>query len=229
MTTRLTKAKRLAEAFDILGVTPEEVAATGNIIKQLQVITQGVGGAIKILRDSDNPDAKRFLEYYDQGNLQDYHRKVLPIEAFCMISGMTPAHLLGVVVEAATIQGAQLGSLRAAVEFPNIVKKSVELAKTKEGVSDREFQLKHAGFLPMPKGSQTNILVHATARTGSPAQEQPAMAPSPEDTFRRLTDRFHGQKVLDSKEPMKSLPDRSADLEAVPVYSRPDFSHAEQE
>ena len=78
----------------------------------------------------------------------------------------------------------------AAVSHPSVVAKTIEHALTDEGLADRLVLHKVTGFLPTPKGSQTTLSVMQNERAGASAAAQFVATPRPEDTIRRLSDRF---------------------------------------
>lgn len=188
-----TVADRRARAYALLGVQPNRVAEYPKITPILRKLPGGLTFALECLRSSDSPDARRFLAYYDDIRIPRTCRDTLPLEAFGVACGLSASRIMGAIVAAAHVTGAQLGTLIAAVAHPDIVATSIEQAKSAEGERDREWQLKHMNFLPTPRGAQVNVrtVVTNTATADASAQSA-AVAPAPEDTIRRLTDSFNG-------------------------------------
>jgi hypothetical protein len=69
-------------------------------------------------------------------------------------------------------------------------------ALTDEGIADRKMLFQHSGFLPTPKGSQTTVAI--TQNVQASAVPQFVAAPRPEETIRRLSDRFNEARGLPS-------------------------------
>lgn len=184
-------ALRRARAYAILGIAPNSVIAYPKITPVLKKIPGGLDYAIECLRSSDSPDARQFLSIYDDIRMPKMCRETLPLEAFAIASGLSASRVMGAIVSAAHVAGAQLGTLIAALNHPRIVEASVAAGMMPDGEKDREMQLKHMEFLPQPRGAQVNVrtTVNATAQSTSAAAS--ALAPPPEDTIRRLTDSFN--------------------------------------
>lgn len=146
------------------------------------------------LETSDHPDAKKLLSVYF--STFKIHRRVLPVEAFCVAANVSPLRILEIITATCVRLGAQASNIVAAVNHPRVVQKTVEMALTDEGVEDRAMLHKAAGFLPQPKGSQTNITIAANAQSNSAAQAAAVPAPPPEQTIRRMVNRFNEAKQL---------------------------------
>lgn len=173
------------------------------------------------LASSDHPDAKKVLlifnglsahlRYNDPLHVRGRLVKTLrlPIEAFCVAAGVSPLSILGVLTGEIVRMGAQASSVIAAINHPRVVQKSVEMALTDGGVADRMVLHRATGFLPSPKGAQTNISVQTTASAAATAEPQIAVvAPPPEQTIRRLVDRFNEARGLPpaTTEPLRIAP-----------------------
>ena len=98
--------------------------------------------------------------------------------------------LLKVVADATYRSSMYVAQFKASLALPSIVERSIEVALTDKGVADRKMLLQHAGFLPIPVGSQTNIAVMQNA-TAQPV----IVAPRPEDTIRRLSESFNAARA----------------------------------
>jgi hypothetical protein len=169
-----------------LGVPPNEVAAASQITGLIKRnIPGGWPTALSCLRTSDHPDARHFIAVYDDMTLPATVRKLLPIEAFAIKAGILPSQLYETIVQVVRRQAALDGVLIAASHHPSIVEKSSQLAL--EGDIDHvTHNLKHMGFLPAPKGAQVAINVNTSAVANSATA-----APAPENTIRRLVNRFN--------------------------------------
>jgi hypothetical protein len=87
----------------------------------------------------------------------------------------------------------------AALWHPLVVQKTIDLAlddaaKAKDSLAAQMVLHKATGFLPMPKGAQTIISIMQNAQ--APAATQPVAAPRPEETIRRVSDRFNELRAL---------------------------------
>lgn len=207
---RQLKAIRLYQAYRILGVHPNDVAMASkitNLIKK-NIRPGGIRMALSCLRSSDLDNARRFISVYDDLTLPASVRRLLPIEAFALRAGLTPSELYEVIVQAVRRQSALDGVLIAAKHHPEIVEKSSQLALDGD-IAHVTQNLKHMGFLPMPKGAQVAINVSANATSAA----QSVSAPSPESTIRKLVGRFNS--ALPPADPPKALPE-STQGEVVP-------------
>ena len=134
------------------------------------------------LHVSDAEDARKVLTaYYSIGSTW---RKLLPIEAFCLASGVGTVRVLSIIAASCVMAGAQ----------PAIVQKTIEIALTDEGDHARDTLHKASGFLPAPKSAQTNITVQQNASATAAAAALPA--PSPDATIRTLADAFNVRRGL---------------------------------
>lgn len=199
-------------AYDRLGVHPNDVLACPKISHWIAKVRGGFDFCLNSLRSSSDPVARQFLKFYDDPALPLFVRAQLPVEAFCLAAGISPPALMNSIVVAVQTCGVHMSNLVAALSLPDIVQTSVEQAMTAEGISDREWQLKHASFLPMPKGSQVNVQVNATATA-----QQATLAPSPEDSIRRLQDHFsESRRTIHAAENASAAMLTEGDAEVLP-------------
>jgi len=166
------------------------------------------------LHASDSPEARKVLDSYYSISKSD--RKFLPIEAFCLAAQVSPLRVLEVIVATCIRVGATSSSVIAAVAHPRVVEKTVEVALTDYGHADRETLHKATGFLPAPKGAHTSIqIVQQNAQTQSQVAATVA-APPPEQTVRRLADRFNDARPMLPAPAPSNLP-AFFEREAIPV------------
>lgn len=183
------------EDYAQYGITPEDVAAQPSITPQINRMyaalrRQGTSmprNIIAYLRASDSPEARKVLKIYD---MVQPHQRHFPIEFFCVVAEVSTLSLLGKLAESVVRMGATLDTVIGAAMHPQVVEKTVEMALRDEGIEDRTILHKATGFLPSPKGAQTTI--HLTQN--ATAQVAEFRAPSPEQTIRRLVDRFHAER-----------------------------------
>lgn len=187
---------RRQHAYAYLGVSPNAVMSSPKISPFITGIPGGFAFVLKCLRASSDPSARLFLKYYDDPRMPLYVRAQLPVEAFCIVAGINIEQFMHTIIAAVQVFGTTMSNLVAAIHLPRVVQTSIDEALKPEGLADREFQLKHAGFLPMPKGSQVSVNVNASATAQSAT-----LAPSPEDSIRRLQDQFsEGRRTLHAAE-----------------------------
>jgi hypothetical protein len=141
---------------------------------------------VRLARASD-PDAARFLDAWDAASGEPSGRTA---DAICGQLGIVPLDLLKAAASATIRFSTYTAQILAAAALPSIVERSIEVALTQKGTADRKMQLQHSGFLPVPAGSQTNIAIMQS----NVAQPVVLVAPPrPEETIRRLTQRFHAE------------------------------------
>jgi len=223
-----------ATAYERLGVRAEDVARQPIITPQLRKLARDlerlgevaipaswgktvkamlVGTPIYYLQASDSPDARLVLDAYY--SISQEHRRALPLEAFCLAAGVPTTRIFEVIVGTAVRLGARTSTVLAAVSHPAVVRKTIEMALTDDGIADRMVLHKAVNFVPSPKGAQTNITIAQNASasaTGGSAIVAAVVAPPPEQTIRRLVDRFNDARLLPSPatpalEAHETLPD----------------------
>ena len=145
------------------------------------------------LEACQDPEAQKVLEV--RRSICRTHQKHLPVEAFCLAAGVAPHRILELLTATAVRLGAQASTLVAAVNHARVVQKTVEMALTDEGTEDRATLHKATGFLPTPKGAQTNITIAQNATAQANAQAAAVPAPPPEATIRRMVNRFNDRTV----------------------------------
>jgi hypothetical protein len=205
-------------ACQVLTIRPEDVILAPHITQYItETLALERDTAIEYLRLSDNPLAQKFLTLYDAPLITLSHRKVLPLEAYCLSGKINPLDLLEILVGVLVRVGAQQSAVIAAVHQPAIVAKTVEAALQPDNFRERQLFHKATGFLPTPKGSQTSIKVVQSQQQGQQqGQQQVAAAPPPEQTIRRLVDRFNTQAAMPAAAIPSQLPDRIPDDDTVP-------------
>jgi hypothetical protein len=206
-------AVRRSRAYLILGVDPNVVASSPRIAPFIARMPGGWARALTYLRASDMAEARQFMSKYDNLLLPAACRRDLPVEAFAIAAGISPTRLWGVIVEAGRQFESGLGSLTASSRHVEVVEASILAALSPEGIEDRTHQLKHAQFLPLPKGSQVNVQVTASAHAAAGSIAASA-APAPEDTIRRIIEAR--QRQLAGTPAVPALVEST--VEAVPEF-----------
>lgn len=193
--------------YKTIGVDPNDVAQ----FPRLSYTVKAFGGKSSVLehlRSSSSITARRFIEVYDDIMLPAIVRRTLSLEAFCVAAKVTSEQFRFALSQAALEKSQFEGSIKAATVHPAIVAKSSELAL--EGDIDHvTLNMKHMGFLPLPKGSQVSVNVNANANANAQSASVSTVAPSPENTIRRLVGKFN----LPAREPAQ-LPEAR---ETVPL------------
>ncbi len=243
-TSMACRAKtRRAIAYQRLGVTEAAVLGQPQITPQLRQIYRAIrkGDAnipadpIYYLRASMDEDARKLMEVYQ--SIPKVLRGVLPLEAFCLAAGVSTLRVLEIITVTCVRAGATASAIIAHVNHPRVVEKTIEMALTNEGHDDRVILHKAVGFLPTPKGSQTTINLSAKAEATSQAQAASVPAPPPEDSIRRLANRFNDRLMEPARPALpaeivhETLPETMPheSLEAVELSAADDGTAEEDE
>lgn len=166
--SRDTIAYKLESAFLALGHVPDSnppTLLTLDIVRSVPQITpiiksafrRGMRDAIEYIRMSNSPVARKFLKLYD--DQPPVNRKVLPIEAYCIVLKIQPVTLLGIITEACFSSRDDVSTLIASVAKPKIVQDTIASASIlgPDGFRDRQMLLQHGGFLPQNKNQTIYI------------------------------------------------------------------------
>lgn len=208
-----TELARLRNSFLRLGLTAESVLAVPQITPLIARLNwrpvprteaeiaaaldtpelTGRDLAISLLRSSDSEDARKFFAVYDSPTLRASDRRNLPLEALALASGVPTPRLLAVIVEAATREGTDQSRMIVGLNAPAVMQATVDgaIAGGEEGPKYAAMFHKISGAMPSPKGSTTIINTSASAQAASQSSAQAVSAPPPEQTIRRLVDRFN--------------------------------------
>lgn len=169
--TRITSRKRsvipalpskshdelISETYERLGVAPSAISDLPIISHILKSIPGGQDKAVEYLRGSAEPDARKWLAVYDQIPIS--YRHLIPIEAYCLASGLTTKRVLELITGACFEQSDSAANLIAKASKPKIIEATVESAMMlgHEGAQDRKMMHLHEGFVPVPKTSVVNV------------------------------------------------------------------------
>jgi hypothetical protein len=213
------------EAYAKLGVSRAVVATHPRITPQLRKIGKMLERLnLNLPRDpyfylsaSEHPDARAIIAA--RASIARYFTKLLPIEAFCVAAAVPTPRVLEMVTVAAMRMGAQASTMLAALSHPDVVKKTIEVALTDAGTDDRAVLHKATGFLPTPRGSQTQITIPINASSSASAQATSQVAnvsaPAPENTIRRLSERLNLRRAQPMALPQSSAMELPEDSESV--------------
>jgi hypothetical protein len=147
----------------------------------------------RLARTSDS-SAARFLDGWDALAACEQQSGRMA-DAVCEQIGLAPLELLKAVADATIRFSMHTARMMAALAMPSIVERSIEVALTDKGIADRKMQLQHSGFLPTPSGAQTKIAVMQNAQLNAAAQPAVVVAPKPEETIRRLSERLNAVRT----------------------------------
>ena len=172
-------ARRVQTAFDGM------IASTCDLGISIETFIE----LARLARMTD-PMVARFLDAWDAISASEQKAKGA-VQAVCERMGFIPVELLLAVADAAVRSSMCEAQLSAALSLPSIVERSIETALTPQGIADRKMLFQHSGFLPSPKISQTAFSAMRDANVRTPKQIPPVTAPRPEDTIRRVMDRFN--------------------------------------
>lgn len=184
-----SKPTRLDEAYERLGVSKEEVSKQPVITSVLKSsLAKGTDSAIEYLRGSHESDSRKFLDVYD--SIPNSVRIILPIEAFCIASGLTTRRVLELITGACFEQSANVAELISKAAKPKLVGVAVKAALKQKNFEDRKLILQHEGYAPIPKTQVVNVQgdVNTDNRIQSVSIGELA---STEKTMSRINDRFN--------------------------------------
>jgi hypothetical protein len=109
----------------------------------------------------------RYRECYLELTPQE-RRSHLP-EEICERAGVAAGELMGAVCRAIWECGAAESSMLCAMAQPEVLERTVKLAKESEHFKDRELFFRLTGSLPDKGGTSINIVNQTMAATGAPA------------------------------------------------------------
>jgi hypothetical protein len=146
---------RIAETYERLGVTEQDVSQLPVITHILNELPGKAKKAVEFLRGSSEPEARKWLAVYD--SLPVSSRGLIPFEAYCLAANLTTKRVLELITGACFEQSGAVSALIAKSEHPAVVKATVRAAKKPDGDADRKMLHLHEGFVPVPKTSVLNI------------------------------------------------------------------------
>ena len=193
--TASTIARRKA-AFEKLQITPEKMRLQPPITSQLRMLAKRMkrrnlpASPLYYLKASASDAARKILDLYY--SLPRDQRNLVPLEGYALAACELSTHVLDIITQSVAMFSRQQSAIIAAANHPSVVDKTVEMALTDEGIEDRNVLHKAMGFLPSPRGPSTIVNVAANASAKAESSPQIAVvAPPPEQTIRRLVDRFN--------------------------------------
>ena len=206
------KEVKLYEAYERLGVQESDVLVLPQISHILANIPGGINKCIEFIRGSADPDARKFLATYD--SLPETVRKLLPVESFCLASGLTTKRTLELITGACFEQSASATELLAAASQPAVVLTTIKAALNKrDGAVDRKMLHLHAGFVPVPK-SQTTIFSGNSKQLNAQINDNSnnltisaGEVPLIESKMAKITNRFNSERLglAESEDRLRSV------------------------
>ena len=144
------RENKLDQSLRALSLTREDIERCPQIASVIKQSVGSIAQAIEAMRFSDDATIRKFLVCYDTASEQA--RKVLPLEAFALHASVEIPALLGATILAFKSLQAQKSTLKVMADHPEIVAKTIKIAKTTKGVADRRMIHEAVGFLPTKSG-----------------------------------------------------------------------------
>lgn len=145
-----------------LSLTPEMTRKQQKVSHWFQYIEGGTenGGEIifEYLRGSDDEDVQKLLNVYDQVDFRE--KDFLSFEEYCAAAGVSSVKVWGKLAEVTVTQSDVTSGIMAAMAHPKVLKATIEMAQTAGGHRERKLLHTASGFLPRPKGAQTNLTIN---------------------------------------------------------------------
>jgi len=182
-------------------ITEESYRKQPRLTEVLKRLPGGFECVCEYLRGNDDPDAIKFMDKWDTISLDD--KDVIGFEGLCASAGVNGKKLYGIIVSEATVLGENEMAMLTAIKAPGVIDVILETAKTPGGHRERTLVAKASGWLPRPKGSQTNININnGRINQGNTTN---LTLPAFDQDIRELGERFQelaadaGPKLLEGK------------------------------
>lgn len=188
MASRTTKRRKAIVGGENRRLVRQELGLKAVSTRPIALLTtQITGGKARFMEFARlalhiEPGLAPVVESYE--GLTHWKRSAVSIDELCVCHGIDPLHFIAVVAEAALKYGNNSAILIAALQFPEVIVKSVEEALKSDGFQDREALMKHHGFIPTPHGTSVNVQANIAARSAAaPATKG---LPSFEESMKQL-------------------------------------------
>lgn len=156
-----------------------------------------------ILRFSADPVAQQFLFCFDL--ISETDAKYLSLEHICVKAGVSSATILGLVLMNAINLSAQESALQTVIEHPEVVRATINFAKTVSGAAkDREMLHQAVGFLPSQGIKIPLIATHSGRREEPEEAEEDSDTKVFENSFPTLNQ--HLEKWSDKRRKLLEAP-----------------------
>ncbi len=140
----------------------------------------------QIAADSGNAEMAAVMECY-RGLKTKKERASSTPESVCDLAGMDPDEFAAEIFREYLRYSSEAANLIAAASLPEVTRKSVQVAKTKDGWRDRKMQFEHSNFLPQKHGGGIHVNASASAESKNATFVQAPELPRPEDETIRFT------------------------------------------
>lgn len=144
----------------------------------------GIDRVVSALAMHNDEDARAFMEVYERFNATD--ARLVPIETIAFAAGIGSLRLAEISQTALYLYREMKTNMLMDAHLPEIVEKSLKMAKTAKGFSDREWMLKSGKILPIPRGSQTAIQNNFNSEKSEQESSAPAAWKSSEERLREF-------------------------------------------
>lgn len=168
------------------GVTAEMVHKQPRLSASLASMPGGWEVAVEYMRGSDETEVSKFLDIYDR--LSRDEKEFLEYEGICAAAGVSGKKLFGIIVAEAMATSEQQVAFISAIKTPDVIDATLEIAKQPGGHRERKLVAQASGWLPRPKGAQTNIQIN-TANMGNRQGNVIDLPPFDQD-IRELGEKF---------------------------------------
>lgn len=174
----------------MLEVDPAKIAQAPRVSGLFEQLKGGVNRVWEALEASDLPEAMVLVA--TRRKLTRDQFEAVPFEAIVIAAGMTPRHAFGVASEAMVEYSQDAARMILHAATPDIMAKSVERATSNDGTADARMLLQASNLVPRPKN--TVVIHNGDVVKGN--KNQVAVLPNPEDTGRRLGNRFNAEMKI---------------------------------
>lgn len=148
------KSKAIAKLWERLEVEPATLDRHPSITPILKNSLGSVEAAIAALRGSISKEALELVRLWDLGSKNEH--KVIPFEAYCLSAKSTPRAMLGIIIQAIAEDSKAATELLLATAHPEIVKRTIKIAKSYKGGDERKIILQNRGTMAAPKNQVFN-------------------------------------------------------------------------
>lgn len=186
----VTGSSRADQAIERMGITAEEMVRHPNVTEILKRTIGSRENIIAMMRFSSDDSINQFLDIWDRVPQGD--QTVIPFEAICIKGRVNAMALLGATVATAKVIMGNESALVTMMEHPEVVRKTIEYAKTLPAASaDRKMVHDAVGWLPKASGIQivANQQNNQAGTRGRNEQESPTLdvplleSQSPKEAF----------------------------------------------
>lgn len=220
---KLQKSAKYENALRNLGIAQSELDDAPTITPEVSRICRALSRRTDCSSDpwyyvslSDNVEARKVMSRFF--NTPKKERNLLPIEAFCVAEKVSPMLLLDTIIIAMSKSNLRVAMVVRDASEPEVMQGTIDIAlnaaRTEHRLSAQTFLHRSSGLFPSPKSPNITVtqqaLIAPMGAPGTPmqpvlaAKSEMAMAPAPENTIRRLSERLNSRRLPAAQVP--SLP-----------------------